>query len=201
MGLLSGCLEQRLEPLLHYYTYVSGTRHRLKLQTADVLAKRYELVQELDPVVVRSLSTGMISSDIINAAFKTLTIDEALPTQIVPALNRLGIHCNAVNIAVQRYRSTGAIILIKFQMFAKKSGGRERYVYMGLAEVQIQSDWKKPNFQKHQDFWNKMIDVWKKNESVRLSAIFRRKKQYAQMDSNQFGIPATYVKYEHYVNS
>lgn len=201
MGLLSGCLEQRLEPLIHYYTYVSGVRHRLKLQTADVLAKRYELTSELDPVVVRSLSTGMLSSDIISAAFEALTIDEALPTQIVPALNRLGIHCDAVKLAIQRYRSNGTILLIKFQLYAKKSGGRERYVYIGLAEVQIQSDLRKPNFQKHQDFWNKMIDVWKKNESVRLSAIFRRKKQYAQMDAGNFGMSSAYIKYEHYVNS
>lgn len=201
MGLLSGCLEQRLEPLLHYYTYVSGVRHRLKLQTADVLAKRYELTPELSPFVTKSFSTGMISGDIINAAFEALTIDEVLPSQIVPTLNRMGIHCDAVNIVVQRYRSTGAILIIKFQLYAKKSGSRERYVYIGLAEAQIQDSWKKPNFQKHQDFWNKMVDVWKKNESVRLSAIFRRKKQYAQMDAGNFGMSSTYIKYEHYVNS
>lgn len=196
MGILSEHHElPELGKLIKKYTYIRGTGAGIKEQTKSVLEKRYVHTPKLQDLMKINRLVGAWVPDVIRNVFEELTVTDVLPSQIVPVLNSWGIKCDAVNLIVQRSVASNIIESISFKFYAKKSG-RERYAYMGHVGLIIQS--KSAIFGNSMtEFWEKVIKAWKESESVRLSAIFRRKN--AKLTSARFDFP--YLKYESYVNS
>lgn len=201
MGILSESVEPKLESLITKYLYARGTNARLKFQTKDDLARRYQSV----PKIVELLDINTLLprpsfiSDALNRLIAEISITDVLPGQIVPVFRSYGIMCDAITMTVERKASDNSISGVSFRLYAKKSG-RERFVCFGHMGLVITSDPKHSRCWDHQQFWNNMARIWKQSESVRLSAIFRRKAIAHNLRLNSKS-PVSFFKYECYVNS
>ena len=200
MGILSESVEPQLEGLITKYTYTRGTEARLKIQTKDDLKRRYRSV----PKIVELLDINTLLprpafiSDTIRHIFEELTVADVLPAQIVPVLRSYGIMCDAVTMTVER-KSDNSITNISFRLYCKKSG-RERFVHFGHISLVITSNPMHSRYRGCQHFWNHITKIWRCSESVRLSAIFRRKTIAHNLRLNSKS-PVSFFKYECYVNS
>ena len=199
MGILSEHHElPELGKLIKKYTYIRGTTAWVRNQTKSVIEKRYVATPALQDLMKISRVPATWVPDAIRYIFEELTVTDVLPSQIVPVLNSWGIKCDAVNLIVTRSRASNTIESVQFKFYAKKSQGRERYACMGHVGLVIQS--KSAIFGNSMtEYWEKIVNVWKESESVRLSAIFRRKNAKLTSTDNMCGFP--YLKYESYVNS
>lgn len=180
MGILTENFNPTLDGLNTRYIWSRGTEFRIHHQTETDLKKRYWISPEIESVMDvadRYSNIRNRTRSLIRAAFDVMTIDDVLPGSIVKTLNRLGINCDAVVLTIGTdFRNV--VVSVKFSLYHKKSQGRERYVFMGFIELMIRdtAGVHKETFETHQDFWRSIIKVWKAEESVRVSSIFRRKK-------------------------
>lgn len=200
MGILSGLVEPQLEGLITKYTYIRGTDARLKFQTKSDLEKRYRPNEKLCELLKINtlLPRPAFISDAIRYIFEDLTIADVLPTQIVPVLRSYGVMCDAVTMTAER-KTDNTITNIRFRLYCKKSG-RERFVHFGHISLVITSNPMHSGYWGCQYFWNHITEIWRRSESVRLSAIFRRKIIAHKLRLSEKS-PASFFKYETYVNS
>lgn len=198
MGILSEQIDApQLGRLIKMYTYTRGTGACIKNQEVRILKKRYQSVPTVcDLMDVNMLLYPRTIGDAIKFVFEEMFVTDVLPKQIIPILHHYGIMADAVNMVIQRERSTNMILEVQFRLYVKKSG-RERYVRFGHISL-VMNNKSNHHATEVQKYWEMIIKAWKESEPMRLTSIFRNKKSIRTLmeSKNPF-----ISKYESYVSA
>ena len=177
MGILSDNFDQTLGKFRERFMSVYATDYRLNTIAEQDLNKHYRIttqIQDLMTIDELCLKIRWKIAKMITHILSDLHVDEVLPSQIFRALEYRGIKCDAIALVAFAH-PTRTIHSVKRALDSKKSG-RERYAFVGYAELPVQDDPRRSEYDAHQEFWRSMLKYWRSANSVRISSILRRKK-------------------------